>query len=170
MESILETSSNWMSEFFSSNSLLTTFEGFSEIDSELDSVIPSHSFLQFTKNSNSTTIHVDHDKVSHIENILKGNLNLVKCDAINGDIYKASDLQATVTLYKSNCKVHVQGTESEKWLNSFLKLCVEIGQTEMKLLYGGEQCSTPRQRSFTPENIDLSLIEATSGFSWADLE
>lgn len=67
MECILETSSNWMSEFFSSNSLFTTFEGFSEIDSELDSVIPSDSFLQITKNSNSTTIHVDHDKVSHFK-------------------------------------------------------------------------------------------------------
>ena len=118
----------------------------------------------------------------------------MKCNEVNGDIYKSDEIKATVTLYKSTCKLHIQGPESEKWLSTFLKLCTEIEQTEVKSVYSDALCSTPRHgsitvnsdmlcspprhgsitvnsdvlcstprhRSFTPEMIDLSLIETTS--------
>ena len=169
METFLRSSSSWFASFIGSeNESSSVFEGFSsnevlsntcsatDISSATDIDVEVQPFFNITYNSTCTTIQVDPDKFQPVANIINCNLTLIRSDATNGNIFKSSDFQVTVTLYKSTNKIHVQGKESAKWLSVFLPLCDDIENTDLKTVYT-TQCSTP----ITGNNINLSILDAS---------
>ena len=160
METFFKSRSSWIASFIHSDSDVSTFEGFTEDDLNND-VARVHDFLNITHNKNSVTIDVDLEKFEHVSNIISRNLILIKSDEQNGSIFKSNDFNVTVTVYKTTHKVHIQGQDAGEWLSVFLRLCEEVEQTDVKMVYQEAHCSTPKTHYFSMSSFDSSIIDAS---------
>jgi hypothetical protein len=121
-------------------------------------------FLKIQHNKQSITITADSKIIPTIKKFLDENLHFQQGHSNNGLIYKSMDtVSATVTLYITTGKIHVQGPGYTDWVNYFINTCQQMGEsTSLKLITSQPRASTPipeAHRSPNPANSNTALHE-----------
>ena len=96
------------------------------------------------------------DKYDFLMEIISNEMRLKRVDSKHGALFKSTDGNVTVTVYKSTNTIHVQGTAYFGWTKSFVEKVKAKAENVSSYNEGDVTCqvpqmtSTPIRREVTP--------------------
>ena len=101
------------------------------------------------------------DDYENVSCYISENLRFVKMGRQNGEIYKTDDKKVTVTLYKTTCLIHVQGSAYTEWTKTFVELYPSIAECAVSESEISQHNEATVDVSTVPKTVSFAGIEGT---------